>query len=151
MGILLTFPFKLLDRSNNNHYSIKGFVFYGVTFDLCRFCTFLNLAQPAKGQIISKRFFFLAEDSSKKQSENTSHTSKNELIRSGFWENPWLDCFFSKLTDLELAGPNSKMCRICISQMWHHKKQTLYVPRQVFCSTGYHIVKCLRLIWLTAS
>ena len=25
----------------------KGFVFYGVTFDLCRFCTVLNLAQPA--------------------------------------------------------------------------------------------------------
>ena len=25
----------------------KGFVFYGVTFDLCRFCTFLNLAQTA--------------------------------------------------------------------------------------------------------
>ena len=27
--------------------STKGFVFYGITFDLCRFCTFLNLAQPA--------------------------------------------------------------------------------------------------------
>ena len=25
----------------------KGFVFYGVTFDLCRFCTFLNSAQLA--------------------------------------------------------------------------------------------------------
>ena len=25
----------------------KGFVFYGVTFDLCRFCTFMNLAQAA--------------------------------------------------------------------------------------------------------
>ena len=30
-----------------NNVSTKGFVFYGVTFDLCRFCTFLNLAQPA--------------------------------------------------------------------------------------------------------
>ena len=27
--------------------SSKGFVFYGVTFDLCRFCTFLNSAQLA--------------------------------------------------------------------------------------------------------
>ena len=26
---------------------IKGFVFYGVTFDLCRSCTFLNFDQPA--------------------------------------------------------------------------------------------------------
>ena len=25
----------------------KGFVFYGVTFDLCKFCTFLNSAQLA--------------------------------------------------------------------------------------------------------
>ena len=25
----------------------KEFVFYGVTFDLCRFCTFLNSAQLA--------------------------------------------------------------------------------------------------------
>ena len=32
--------------------STKGFVFYGVTFDLCRFCTFLNLAQPAKVWIL---------------------------------------------------------------------------------------------------
>ena len=29
------------------HISTKGFVFYGITFDLCRFCTFLNSAQLA--------------------------------------------------------------------------------------------------------
>ena len=29
------------------HISTKVFLFYGITFDLCRFCTFLNLAQPA--------------------------------------------------------------------------------------------------------
>ena len=28
-------------------HALKGFVFYGVTFDLCRFCTFLNSAQLA--------------------------------------------------------------------------------------------------------
>ena len=28
-----------------NKHESKGFVFYGVTFDLCRFCTYLNLPQ----------------------------------------------------------------------------------------------------------
>ena len=32
---------------NQQKKSSQGFVFYGVPFDLCRFCTFLNLAQPA--------------------------------------------------------------------------------------------------------
>ena len=40
----------ILQISNAKTFKIKytkGFVFYGVTFDLCRFCTFLNLAQLA--------------------------------------------------------------------------------------------------------
>ena len=35
------------DFCDDNQTKTKGFVFYGVTFDLCRFCTFLNLARPA--------------------------------------------------------------------------------------------------------
>ena len=37
------FPFKIPDDPT----ATKGFAFYGVTFDLCRFCTFLNSAQLA--------------------------------------------------------------------------------------------------------
>ena len=50
-----------------------------------------------KGQIISNRFF-LAEDSSKKQTKTRRILfSKNEFI---FWKNPLLDNLLSKLTDL---------------------------------------------------
>ena len=74
----------------------KGFGFYCVTFDLCRFCTFLNLAQTAS------------------------------------WEK-------------------FRMCRIWISQMWCHKKQTLWqvsFRSSKFPSNHCIIVKQKETKWL---
>ena len=50
------------------------------------FLVFMPLAFCSKDQIISKRFF-LGRGFFKKTNENTSHTSKNEFIRS-FFEEP---------------------------------------------------------------
>ena len=50
-------------------------------------CNLLIIAS-FKGQLISKRFFGIA-DFLQKTNENTSHTSKNELISSFFGGNRW--------------------------------------------------------------
>ena len=89
---------KLCPPQNNLHLRIfRASYTIGYFMNISTISIFL--LELLKGQIISKCLFGVF-NFFQKTNENTSHSSKNEFIRSFFWKNSRLDNLLSKLTDL---------------------------------------------------